>query len=140
MKTKINEQLKSAMKNKDADRLSVLRGIISKITEAEKVSNTTLSDDEIIKTIQKLAKQREESINLFRQGNREDLAIAEEFQLSVLKEYLPQMMSESEVRTAVKTAIDNGASNIGALMKELNQYGNLLDKKIASQIAKEFLG
>jgi uncharacterized protein YqeY len=140
MKTKINEQLKSAMKNKDADRLSVLRGIISKITEAEKVSNTTLSDDEIIKTIQKLAKQREESINLFRQGNREDLALAEEFQLSVLKEYLPQMMSESEVRTAVKTAIDNGASNIGALMKELNQYGNLLDKKIASQIAKEFLG
>ena len=140
MKTKINEQLKSAMKNKDVDRLSVLRGIISKITEAEKVSNTTLSDDEIIKTIQKLAKQREESINLFRQGNREDLALAEEFQLSVLKEYLPQMMSESEVRTAVKTAIDNGASNIGALMKELNQYGNLLDKKIASQIAKEFLG
>lgn len=139
MKTKINEQLKSAMKNKDADRLSVLRGIISKITEAEKVSNTTLSDDEIIKTIQKLAKQREESINLFRQGNREDLALAEEFQLSVLKEYLPQMMSESEVRTAVKTAIDNGASNIGALMKELNQYGNLLDKKIASQIAKELL-
>jgi uncharacterized protein YqeY len=139
MKTKINEQLKSAMKNKDADRLSVLRGIISKITEAEKVSNTTLSDDEIIKTIQKLAKQREESINLFRQGNREDLALAEEFQLSVLKEYLPQMMSEDDVRDAVKTAIDNGASNIGSLMKELGKYGNLLDKKLASQIAKEFL-
>ena len=139
MKNKINEQLKSAMKNKDADRLSVLRGIISKITEAEKVSNTTLSDDDIVKTIQKLAKQREESINLFRQGGREDLVVSEEFQLSVLKEYLPQMMDFDATRQAVQEAVDGGANNIGALMKVLSKYGNLLDKKIASQIAKEIL-
>ena len=140
MKKSINEALKNAMKEKNAEKLSVLRSIIAKITEAEKLnSNIELTDDEIVKVVQKLAKQREESINLFKQGNREDLVAIEEFQLSVLKEYLPQMMSEDEIRTIVKSAIENGANNIGLLMKELNRYGNLLDKKIASQIAKELL-
>lgn len=140
MKKSINEALKNAMKEKNAEKLSVLRSIIAKITEAEKLnSNIELTDDEIVKVVQKLAKQREESINLFKQGNREDLVAIEEFQLSVLKEYLPQMISEDEIRTIVKTAIENGANNIGLLMKELNRYGNLLDKKIASQIAKELL-
>ena len=140
MKKRINEALKNAMKEKNAEKLSVLRSIIAKITEAEKLnSNIELTDDEIVKVVQKLAKQREESINLFKQGNREDLVAIEEFQLSVLKEYLPQMMSEDEIRTIVKSAIENGANNIGLLMKELNRYGNLLDKKIASQIAKELL-
>lgn len=140
MKKSINDALKNAMKEKNAEKLSVLRSIIAKITEAEKLnSNIELTDDEIVKVVQKLAKQREESINLFKQGNREDLVAIEEFQLSVLKEYLPQMMSEDEVRNVVKIAIENGANNIGLLMKELNQYGSLIDKKIASQIAKELL-
>jgi uncharacterized protein YqeY len=140
MKKSINEALKNAMKEKNAEKLSVLRSIIAKITEAEKLnSNIELTDDEIVKVVQKLAKQREESINLFKQGNREDLVAIEEFQLSVLKEYLPQMMSEDEVRNVVKLAIENGANNIGLLMKELNRYGSLIDKKIASQIAKELL-
>ena len=140
MKNKITEQLKSAMKEKNAERLSVLRNILSKITEAEKVSNTILSDEEIIKVIQKIAKQREESINLFKQGNRLDLVQVEEYQLSALKEFLPKMMNEEEIRLAVKTSIENGATNIGLLMKDLNKFGNLIDKKLASTIAKEYFG
>ncbi len=89
--------------------------------------------------IEKLAKQREEAIALYKQGNREDLVKIEEFQLGVLKTYLPQKMDESQTRDAVMKAVEAGANNIGALMKELAQYGNLIDKKLASQLAKEFL-
>lgn len=140
LKQNINEKLKSAMKEKNQDLLNVVRGIISKITESEKAnSNKELNDDEVIKVIEKLAKQREESIALFKQGNREDLVKSEEFQLSVLKQYLPEKMDETATRKAVEDAIKNGANNIGLLMKEMNKYGNLVDKKLVSQIAKELI-
>jgi uncharacterized protein YqeY len=140
LKVSISEKLKTAMKEKNADLLSVLRGITAKITESEKAnSNKPLTDEDILKVIEKLAKQREEAIALYKQGNREDLVKIEEFQLGVLKTYLPQKMDEVATREAVKTAVESGANNIGALMKELAKYGNLIDKKIASQIAKEFL-
>jgi uncharacterized protein YqeY len=140
LKQSINEKLKTAMKEKNAEMLNVLRGVISKITESEKAnSNKELIDDEVIKVIEKLAKQREESIALFKKGNREDLVTAEEFQLNVLKEYLPQKMDEAATRKAVDEAIQAGATNIGMLMKELGKYGNLIDKKLASQIANELI-
>lgn len=140
LKQSINEKLKTAMKEKNAEMLNVLRGVISKVTEAEKAnSNKELTDDEVIKVIEKLAKQREESISLFKKGNRDDLVTAEEFQLNVLKEYLPQKMDEAATRKAVDEAIQAGATNIGMLMKELAKYGNLIDKKLASQIANELI-
>jgi len=140
LKLSINEKLKTAMKEKNVEMLNVLRSIIAKITEAEKSNlNQELSDDDILKVIEKLAKQREESIILFKKGNRDDLVKAEEFQLNILKKYLPQKMDEITTRKAVTDAISSGVNNIGALMKELGKYGNLLDKKLASQIAKEFL-
>ncbi len=140
LKQSISEKLKTAMKEKNPAMLGVLRGITSKITEAEKAnSNQELSDDDVIKVIEKLAKQREESISLYKQGNREDLVQSEQFELDVLKEYLPQKMDESATRKVVEDAVNAGATNIGLLMKELNQYGNLIDKKLASQIAKEFI-
>ncbi len=140
LKQKINEKLKNAMKEKNTELLNVLRSIIAKMTEGEKSnSNKELNDDEILKVIEKLAKQREESIALFQKGNREDLVKSEQYQLDVLKEYLPQKMDEASTRDVIKKAIDSGANNIGALMKELSVYGGLIDKKLASQIAKEFL-
>ena len=138
LKNEINEKLKIAMREKNVDMLKVLRSIIAKITESEKsASSKELSDDDIIVIIEKLAKQREESILLFTKGGREDLVSIEEFELNVLKEYLPVKMTESETRSAVETAIASGSTNMGLLMKDLNRYGNLIDKKLASSIAKE---
>ncbi len=140
IKTNINEKLKTAMKDKNTDMLNVLRAVLAKITETEKANgNKELTDDEIIKVMEKLAKQREESIALFQKGNRDDLVASEQFQLDVLKEYLPEKMDEAQTREAVKTLVEMGANNMGLLMKELGQYGNLIDKKLASQIAKEFI-
>jgi uncharacterized protein YqeY len=141
LRREINEKMKFAMKEKNVELLNVLRGIVAKITEVEKAnSNKELSDDEILKVIEKLAKQREESIVLFKQGSREDLVKSEEFQLNILKEYLPQKMDENATRKVVEDAVNMGANNMGLIMKELSKYGNLIDKKLASQIAKEIIG
>ena len=140
LKNEINDKLRLAMKSKNIELLNVLRSILSKITEGEKLnSNQELTDDEIIKIIIKLAKQREESIALFNQGGREDLVLIEQNQLNVLNEYIPKKYNDAETRKIVEELISNGANNIALLMKELNKYGNLIDKKLASSIAKELI-
>jgi len=139
IKDKINERLKNAMKDKDSELLNVMRSISAKITEAEKKDGKVLSDDEILKVIEKLSKQREESIVLFRQGSRLDLVEKEEFQLNILKEYIPQKFDENKTREIISELFSKGFNNIGSIMKELNSYGNNIDKKIASVIIKEFI-
>jgi uncharacterized protein YqeY len=137
MKNKIEERKISAMKNKDTNTLKVMRSILSKITEQEKINNTILTNDEIIKVIEKLSKQREESIIIFQKGNRQDLVESEQFELNILKEYLPTKKSIDETRIIVQELINNGINNIGGIMKEISKYGNLIDKKIVGDIFKE---
>lgn len=137
MKEKIKTRMVSAMKSKDTETLKVMRSIITKITEQEKINNTELSDDDIIKVIEKLSKQREESILNFEKGNRPDLVASEKQELAILKEYLPTKMSEEAIRLVVENLIREDVKDIGTFMKSLNIYGNLIDKKIASSIFKE---
>ena len=140
LKQSIEAKRDTARKEKNAELLNVFNGILAKVTEAEKNnSNTPSTDEDILKVIEKLSKQREESIIAFKNGNREDKAKAEEFELNILKEFLPQKMDEASTRKVVEEAVSAGANNIGLLMKELNKYGNLIDKKLASQIAKELI-
>lgn len=140
LKGEIGKAIVSSMKEKNSGLVVTYRNIMSKIIEAEKNNNNQeISDDEVIKLIDKLAKQREEAILLYEKGNRQDLVDIEKFELSVLTKFLPQKMDETATRLAIQTAIDNGCNNIGLLMKNLGQYGNLIDKKLASQIAKELL-
>ncbi len=135
LKVQINERLTQAMRDKNVEVLATMRSIVTKITEAEKKNGSIItSNDEIIKIIEKLSKQREESILLYKKGNRLDLAKVEQFELDILKEYLPTKMTELEIIEAVDKAILAGVNNIGSLMKELNQYGSLIDKKLASKI------
>ncbi len=140
LKSEIGIAIVNSMKEKNSILVVTYRNIMSKIIEAEKNNNNKeISDDEIIKLIEKLAKQREESILYFEKDNRQDLIDIERLELEILKKYLPQKMDESATREAIIKAISEGANNIGLLMKELNQYGNLIDKKLASQIAKELI-
>ena len=138
MKEIISNQIKEAMKAKDARLLEVLRSIMSKLTEAEKLNNNqALSMSNSLLVIEKLAKQREEALVLYRQAERSDLVDKEEYQWQVLKSYLPSKMNESETMEVLKKAIEGGANDIGSLMKAIAHYGTKIDKKLVSVLAKD---
>lgn len=137
-----------AMKAKDKERTAALRQISAKIKDRdieERTSETTIDDDVLVTSVlQKMAKQRRESIQMYRDGGREELAANEEAELGVIEEFLPQMMSEAETRAAIETIkADLGASSMadmGRVMSELKaRHGAVLDGKLASGLVKSSL-
>lgn len=127
----IKENIKNAMKAKDEVRLSVMRGILSSFTNelvaTKRKPTDFLNDEESIAVITRLSKQRKESIAQFVAGGRPELAEAEEKELSILQEFLPQMMSLEEIKSFVLAKkAEMGADDVskkgmfmGAIMKEL---------------------
>lgn len=121
---KINDDMKTAMKSGDKARLEVLRFTLASLNPAQKEKalkdpQATLSDEEVISILQKEAKKRKDSLELFRQGGRVDLVAKEEGDLKVLYEYLPQELSRDEIVAIVKEAKANGAADFGSIMKEV---------------------
>ncbi|MBO6795009.1 MAG: GatB/YqeY domain-containing protein [Balneolaceae bacterium] len=148
VKDQIFSDLKDAMKAKDADKLRVLRSIKAKMMEAEiaerKGGNASLSDEKAIQVLTKAAKQRKESIEQFENGGREDLAANEKVELEIIEAYLPEMMSEDEVRNIVKERIAavgaTGPQDIGKVMGPLmGQLRGKADGSLVSQLVKEEL-
>lgn len=149
IKDKIMADLKQAMKNKDKDRLRVLRSIKSKLLEREinerKEGEATLSDEQAIEVLMKAAKQRKESIEQFEEGGREDLADSEKKELEVVESYLPEMLSEKEVRDIARDKIEElGAEDMsdmgqvmGVLMQELKgkAEGSLVSKVVKDELS-----
>ena len=123
--------LKEAMKAKDSARLAVLRGIKTAFTNelvaTKRTPQDTLSDEEVIKVITRLAKQRKDSIEQFTKGGRPELAEKESYELTVLQEFLPELMSKEAIQQFVHAKKDElGITDpakkgmlIGATMKEL---------------------
>jgi hypothetical protein len=144
----ITADIKEAMKSKESDKLRVLRSLKAKLLEKEvsirQGGEAKLSDDQIVEVLMKAAKQRKESIEQFKSGGRDDLAAAEEAELSIIKSYLPEMMGEDEIREKVKAKINQlGASSMaemgkvmGALMGELKGKA---DGSVISRIVREEL-
>jgi len=148
LKQSILDELKSAMKQKDTERLRVLRSLKAKILEKEiserKGGEAELSDDQVVEVLMKAAKQRKESIDQFEKGGREDLAEKEKAELRVIDEFLPTMMSEDEVRAEVISQIDDmGASSLADMGKVMGaMMGRLKGKaegSMVSRIVKEEL-
>jgi uncharacterized protein YqeY len=104
---KIRENLKESMKAKDSVRTGVLRGIISSFTNESVALGRTpqdpLNDDEATTVINRAAKQRKDSIEQFEKGGRPELAESEKTELDIIQEFLPEMMSEEEIRNFVET-------------------------------------
>lgn len=147
LKEQIQKDFISAMKNKDEITKSALSGLKSKITEAEKVNGNELSDDDILKVINKGIKQREESIRLFIEGNRPELAVNESAERLVLMNYLPPQMTDEEIETAVREIIiglpvmTNANALSGKTMGEFNKkYQGKADSKRVSEIIKKVVG
>lgn len=149
IKEKIMDDLKQAMKDKDKDRLRVLRSLKSKLLEREiserKEGEASLSDEQVIEVLMKAAKQRRESIEQFEKGARADLAESEKKELKVIKSYLPEMLSEDEVRDIARNKIDElGAEDIsdmgrvmGVMMQELKgkAEGSLVSKVVKEELS-----
>lgn len=145
LKVEIQESMRAAMKTGDRLTLSALRLVLSALHNEEIKVRRELTTEEIHKTITTLCKQRIEAIELFRKGGRAELAEKEEAELKVLQRFLPQPLSEEEVRSLIKVSIEEvGAKNIqdlGKVMKQLMpRVSGRTDGKRVNELARELLG
>jgi len=141
---KIQKDMYKAMKEKEKERINALRNIIGKLKYRYIDKRDKLTEQEEIKVIQSLAKQRRESIEIYKQGGRNDLVETETKELSIIEEYLPQAMSEEEVRRLVRETVkETGAesmSDLGKVMPLVMKKGaGKVDGKIAQEILRELL-
>jgi uncharacterized protein len=122
--------MKAAMRAKDAPRLSTIRLALAAIKQREVDTRTELGDAEVTAVIEKMIKQRRESIAQFEQANRKDLADAEKAELAVLSAYLPQQLGDAELDQAVAAAIsESGANGI----KDMGKVMALLKGRLAGK-------
>ena len=137
--------LKAAMLAKNEAGLRAIRAIKSAILLAKtSAGGKELTAEDEVKMLQKLVKQRQESIDIYRTQGREDLAKPEQEEVDIISKYLPQMMGEEEIRAAVKDAIaTTGASSPAEMGKVMGvvtkQLAGKADNKIVSSIVKELL-
>lgn len=144
LKQRIVDDLTTAMKAKDADKTSALRMVKAALMtrEKEKDAGAQLTDDETIKVLQSLVKQRRDSIEQYEKAERADLAEKETVELKFISDYLPQAASREETEKAVTEAIaETGATSskeMGAVMKAVQAKlaGRNPDNKLVSEIVK----
>lgn len=146
LKSTIESEIKKSMLAKDKDRLRALRAIKSQIllAETEKGGSSVLTEDTEMKLLIKAAKQRKDSIEVFEQQGRDDLAATEKSELLVIESFLPKQLTEAEVEAEVKQVIaETGASGprdmgkvMGAATKKL---AGKADGKLISALAKKLL-
>jgi len=144
IKEKIETDLIEAMKAHDENIVSVLRMLKSAIQNNEIQKKEELKDENILGVIQNQVKQRQDSINLYEQGGRQELADKEKKEIEILKKYLPEQMGEAEIRALVKKAIgETGASAISDMGKVMGalmpQVKGKADGSLVSNIVKEEL-
>lgn len=143
LKETIQNELITAIKGKDIQKANVLRGIKSAFTEYEKSPNVkgTPSDSDYVKILQKMAKQRKETRDLYLEKGRKDLAESEDFELGIISEYLPKMLGEKEVEEIALKYISelNAVSmkDMGRIVKAVNAaYPNQIDGAMLAKIIK----
>jgi len=105
LKSRINDDVKAAMRSGDARRRDALRLLLAALKQREVDERKELADADVVAVIDKLIKQRRESIVQFEKGGRQDLARNEQFEITVLQTYMPQAMSDAEIEAAVTEAI-----------------------------------
>ena len=141
----LNQDLITAMKTGNEPAKRALRGVKAAITRAEKdKGNQPLTDEEVIAVLRKQAKQRQDSIAAYSMAGREDLVQEEEEELAVIESYLPQLMSEDEIRAAAQQVIDElGATSprdMGKVMgKLMPQLKGKADGRLVNQVVRQLL-
>ena len=130
LKTRIINDMKLAMKAKDKDALKAVRMIVGAIKQREVDERIELDDAQVLAVIQKMVKQRKDSISQFKDAGRNDLVEIEEAELVIINNYMPAQLSEAEIATAVDKAIaDTGASSMQDMGKLMGALKVQLDGK-----------
>jgi uncharacterized protein YqeY len=145
LEEKINQDLKTAMLAKDEAAVRSLRAVKSAILLAKTSGSENISPEDEIKMLQKLVKQRKESVDIYKQQNREDLLKTEQEEINVIEKYLPKQMSEAEIESELKKIIEqvgaNSAGDMGKVMGAASKhFAGKADNKIVSQLVKKLLG
>lgn len=113
LKQQITEDMKTAMRAKDTARLGAIRLLLAAIKQKEVDERVELVDADVLAIIDKMLKQRRDSITQYEAAGRQELADVEKFEISVLQTYMPQQMSEAEVATAIEQAVSaSGAASV----------------------------
>jgi len=149
LREKINQQFNAALKNKNKTLISTLRLILAAIKERDIANRTSgkkeeVKDQEIIKVLQKMKKQRQDSADLYKKGGRQELLNIEEGEIKIIDTFLPKQLSEEETKKICKEIIESiGASSIkdmGKIMGALKQkYSDSIDFSKANIIIKGLL-
>jgi uncharacterized protein YqeY len=144
LKDRITEDMKSAMKARETERLAAIRLLLAAIKQREVDDRITLDDAAVAAVVDKLIKQRRDSLNQYEQAGREDLAAVERAEIDVLTPYLPAQMSADEVTAAIKAAIAQtgaaGPADMGKVMGVLKpQLAGKTDLSGVSQLVKAAL-
>ena len=120
LRDQLNEDIKSAMKAREAERLAALRLMLSAVKQREVDERITLDDTGVIGVVEKMIKQRKDSIAQYEKAARQDLADKEKYEISVLEGYLPKQLSQAEVEAIVDEAVAatgaKGAADMGKVM------------------------
>ena len=149
LREKINEQFNAALKNKNKTLVSTLRLILAAIKERDIANRTSakkevVKDAEIIKVLRKMKKQRQDSVVLYKKGERRELLEAEEEEIKIIDTFLPKQLNEEETKKICKEAIESlGASSIkdmGKIMGSLKQkYSDSIDFSKVNTMVKDLL-
>ena len=149
MREAFTERLKTAMRAKDTRTLSTVRLVLAGLKERDVAARGAgnpagIADSEILRMLQGMVKQRRESIALYRQGNRPELAQQEEEEIAIVESFLPRQMSEDEIAAAAKAAIaDTGAAgprDMGRVMAALGErHAGTMDMAKAGAAVKQLL-
>ena len=141
----IQNDMYNAMKSGNREDANTLRTTLSKLKDKVIEKRQDLSKEEEVKILQTLVKQRKESIELYEKGGRNELVEAEQKELEIINNYLPKMMDESDIKSIVKTVIDEvsatSMADMGKIMPEVMKRGKgLIDGKSAQKFVQELIG
>tara|TARA_Y100000996_G_scaffold89381_1_gene62672 strand:- start:46 stop:489 length:444 start_codon:yes stop_codon:yes gene_type:complete len=140
----ITDEMYLSMKSGDKEKANTLRTLISKLKDQQIKLRKDISDEETLKIIKTLVKQRRESAEIYSKAGREELAEKENFEISILDKYLPKLMSDEDVLSLIKKIVDEtnakDLSDIGKVMPLVMQRGKgKVDGKIANRILRSLL-
>ena len=130
LKAQITEDMKAAMRAKDAARLSAIRLLLAAMKQREVDERIELSDADILAIIEKMLKQRRDSVTQYEAGGRQDLADVEKFEIGVLTGYMPQQLTEAEIAGEVAAAV---AATGAKAMQDMGKVMALLKPKLAGR-------
>ena len=130
LKTQITEDMKTAMRARETARLGAIRLLLAALKQREVDERIELTDADVLAIIDKMLKQRRDSISQYKAANRQDLVDVEEFEVSVLQTYMPQQMNEAEIAAAVDQAISaSGAAGV----KDMGKVMAILKPQLAGR-------